>query len=475
MEAPNTRILIIDDNPSIHEDMRKILSAEEDVSLLELEADLFGESSAAPAPQYRIDSAFQGKEGLEKVCKALREQDPYAVAFVDVRMPPGWDGIETVEHIWKQYPELQVVLCTAYSDHSWSEIFTRLGRSDNLLILKKPFDPIELHQMASSLSRKWALQREDKKKLQLANDELTKTNALLEVRLRELRDAQLQLVQAEKLAAVGQLASGIAHEINTPIQFISSNVRFIQGAYRTVSTGLEPLRALLTLNPETREKFAEVTKRLQFDYLQEEIPPALQQSMEGLDRIHSIVGAMMEFAQPSQGQMAFIGAKKMIENTLAVSQHTWKDVADIEVDLDPNLEQIWCLRDELCQVLLTLLVNAAHAISDVVEGKSQRGKLTIKTRKQGAWAELSVSDTGVGIPKELQHRIFEPFFTTKEVGRGTGQGLAIAYSMIVGKHKGQITFASTPGEGSTFTVRIPQGNEKQPTTNGANVTPRIAL
>jgi signal transduction histidine kinase len=217
------------------------------------------------------------------------------------------------------------------------------------------------------------------------------------------------------------------------------------------------MQSLLKSAPTEISKSAdEIQKKLQLEYLQEEVPSALAQSIEGLGRVGSIVRAMREFSYPGEGKKMLVDLKSAIESTLTISHSAWRNVAEIETDYDPNLSQVMCLRDELNQVILNLLINAAHAISDVVGGgKEGMGKIKIQTINKGSWAEIKISDTGSGIPKEIQHRIFEPFFTTKEVGKGTVQGLAIAYSMIVDKHKGQLIFDSEVGKGTTFTIKLP--------------------
>ena len=160
VEEINQRILVIDDTPAIHDDFRKVLGAESAPALQEDEALLFGEGSAQrKETRFAIDYAHQGEEGLALVREALEADRPYAMAFIDMRMPPGWDGIETIEHIWQEYPELQAVICTAYSDYSWDEVIRRLGKTDRLLILKKPFDPMEVRQLACALTEKWGLTR----------------------------------------------------------------------------------------------------------------------------------------------------------------------------------------------------------------------------------------------------------------------------------------------------------------------------
>ena len=199
-ELENHRILIIDDNPAIHEDFRKILGPADVKLAEELDADeaaLFGDKAdAARAWSFQIDSAFQGKEGLEKVRTAVAEGNPYAVAFVDVRMPPGWDGVETISRIWKEFPDLQIVICTAYSDYSWDEIAKTIGNTDQMLVLKKPFDNVEVLQMAHALSKKWQLTH-------MARRQMEELDALVNQRTAELRAANARLVGevAERTAA----------------------------------------------------------------------------------------------------------------------------------------------------------------------------------------------------------------------------------------------------------------------------------
>ncbi|MHC4389222.1 MAG: response regulator, partial [Planctomycetota bacterium] len=190
-EDRNRRILVIDDNEEIHRDFRAILGSTngDGVSVDEEESAIFGTStSLGKRQEFEIDSAFQGQEGLEKVRAALKEDRPYAMGFVDVRMPPGWDGIETIQRIWQEYPELQVVICTAYSDLSWSEVFKKLGKNEQLLILKKPFDNVEVYQLASALTEKWSLSQQ----AQLKQKELAR---LVTERTAELRTTNEQLLQ----------------------------------------------------------------------------------------------------------------------------------------------------------------------------------------------------------------------------------------------------------------------------------------
>ena len=229
----NRRILLIDDTPAIHDDFRKILTPEDQVNvdLLDMENALFGDAPKPAGTVFELDSAYGGQEGLNKLLQALATEHPYALAFVDMRMPEGWDGAKTIEELWKHDPLLQVVVCTAYSDYSWDELLDRLNGHDRLLILKKPFDNIEVQQMANTLTTKWEMT--SRAQLQMSKlEELVEqrtqafkqASSLLQMEIDERKMLESQLVQSEKLASLGQLAAGVAHEINNPIGFISSNL-----------------------------------------------------------------------------------------------------------------------------------------------------------------------------------------------------------------------------------------------------------
>ncbi|HDH97429.1 MAG TPA: histidine kinase, partial [Proteobacteria bacterium] len=209
----------------------------------------------------------------------------------------------------------------------------------------------------------------------------------------------------------------------------------------------------------TEELIAEVEEAVRsadMEFLAEEVPKAIDESLDGIERIASIVRAMKEFSHPGLEEKVAIDINRAIQNTVTISRNEWKYVADVELDLDPNLPLVPCLPRDINQVLLNIIVNAAHAIADVVgEGRAAKGKITISTRHIGDWVEIRISDTGTGIPPEIRHRIFDPFFTTKEVGKGTGQGLSIAHSIVVDKHKGQIFFETEMGKGTTFFIRLP--------------------
>ncbi len=589
------RIIVIDDNEAIHEDFLKILTNQPDSTQLdEDEAILFGDSMALQADglSFEVDSAFQGRNGCELVQEAVDAGRPYALAFVDMRMPPGWDGVETIKRLWQIDPHVQVVICTAYSDYSWRETIDELGQSDQLLILKKPFDVAEVAQLAAALTRKWCTQRalnerlqeleqlvaERTRSLNSAVDQLQASNwfvqstldslsariAILDpdgrieqvnsrwksasdgnviasptltcgthypsacrnacaaipfaeelaetieqiirgelsestgdyllqqddqsprwfnVRLTRFSSAgatrvvvahedstdvrllQDQLSQAQKLESVGQLAAGVAHEINTPIQYIGDNTRFLQDSFADLTGLLTEVDCLLE-SARTSDVDSEVVARLEksaaaadVDFLREEVPTALEQSLEGIDRVSKIVRAMKEFSHPGCEEKCDVNLNTAIESTVTVARNEWKYVADLELSLDPDLPLVCCLPGELNQVLLNILVNASHAIADVVgDGSGSKGQIHIATQRVDDVAEIRISDSGTGIPEHVQGRIFDPFFTTKGVGKGTGQGLALAWSIITDQHNGTLSFETKAGGGTTFIIRLPLTN-----------------
>jgi PAS domain S-box-containing protein len=271
-----------------------------------------------------------------------------------------------------------------------------------------------------------------------------------------------QLLQAQKLESVGQLAAGIAHEINTPTQYIGDNVRFLKDGFLDLKSLLEKYECLLAaaqsgaLCGEVIQEVALAVEHSDAGYLLEEIPKAIDQTLEGVTRVSEIVSAMKEFSHPGTKEKVPLDLNRAIDSTITVARNEWKYVADLETNFDPSLPAIPCLPGEFNQVILNLIVNAAHAIADVVrDGGQEKGKITVHTRNLPEWAEIRIQDTGSGIPENVQTRIFDPFFTTKEIGKGTGQGLAIARSVIVDKHGGTIHFETKEGTGTTFIIRLP--------------------
>lgn len=292
--------------------------------------------------------------------------------------------------------------------------------------------------------------------------ELENERGELEKALKELRLAQAQLLQAQKMESIGQLAAGIAHEINTPTQYVCDNVGFVKTATSSLISLLETTQVLFD---EIREKcagepavaaFDTARKQLKVDFLCRQIPGALDESLEGLGHIAKIVAAMKEFSYPSHNEKERVDVRDIINTTITVARNEWKYVAELETHFEDNLPPLPCLRDAIGQAILNLVVNAAHAIADTIQQNvKEKGRIAISVTRCGEHMEIRVQDDGIGIPASIRDRIFDPFFTTKPVGKGTGQGLAIVYSIIVDKHQGQIRCESEKGVGTTFILLLP--------------------
>ena len=268
-----------------------------------------------------------------------------------------------------------------------------------------------------------------------------------------------QLAHAQKLESIGQLAAGIAHEINTPIQYVGDNTRFLQQSLAELAPMLEACRRP-EINPE---EIAQAAQDADLDYLMTEIPQALSQSLEGIERVAHIVRAMKDFSHPGTANKVMADLNRALDSTITVARNEWKYVAEVIQDFDPQMPLVPCLPADLNQVFLNMIVNAAHAIADVVgDGSQGKGIITVSTRREDDfWIQVRFSDTGTGMTPEVKARIFDPFFTTKEVGRGTGQGLSISHTVIVEKHGGTITVETAPGLGTTFTLRLPLADTRQ--------------
>jgi signal transduction histidine kinase len=276
----------------------------------------------------------------------------------------------------------------------------------------------------------------------------------------ELRRLGRELAAAQKLESVGRLAAGVAHEINTPVQFVSDNVQFVHTALTEIATVIQAYRGLKLAVESSSDVTAaaqlagNAEKAADIDYILKNAPQALDSSIEGLRRIAAIVKSMKEFAHPDQAHKTLADLNQAIRSTLIIAHNEYKYVAELDAQFG-ELPLIPCYLGEINQVVLNLLVNASHAISDVVKDTGHLGILTVRTRLDGNEVEISISDTGTGIPEFARDKIFDPFFTTKEVGKGTGQGLAIAHSVIVKKHGGTLRFETECGKGTTFFIRLP--------------------
>jgi len=278
----------------------------------------------------------------------------------------------------------------------------------------------------------------------------------------ERKNLEVQLRQAQKLQAIGELAAGIAHEINTPTQYVGDNTKFLKESWKGIANLLQMGHTIRQqaetgcVAKEMMQAFDREEANCDLEYVLREVPKAIEQSLDGLQRVAKIVKAMKDFSHPGSQEKRAVDINKAIESTVAVARHEWKYVATVITELQSDLPLVPCLVGEFNQVILNLIINAAHAIaSAAADGLREKGTITIRTLRRDPWAEISVADTGTGIPDDLRSRIFEPFFTTKPVGQGTGQGLALAHSVIVQRHQGQIWFETEVGHGTTFFLRLP--------------------
>ena len=441
------RILVIDDNRAIHEDFRKVLSATNPLHspLAEAEAVLFDEKPDAEVrPSFQLDSAYQGQEGLALVQQSIQNHQPYAVAFVDIRMPPGWDGVETTQKLWEVDPDLQVVICTAYSDYSWDELIRKVGNSDRLLILKKPFDTVEVLQLANALSEKWRLHRrvraqmgdlektvtERTQQLQATNDQLVVEIAehelnkqRLQQAVEDLKAAQEQVIQQERLRALGSMASGIAHDFNNSL------------------VGILGLTELLLNRPEDLENKAKARHYLEM------INTTAKDAGKIVDRLREFY----RFREKRDALEA-IDLNLLVDGAITLTQPRWKTQAEtrnISITMQRDLQEIPKVTGnvaELREVLTNLIFNAIDAMP-------KGGNITIRTHCKDNQVVLEVSDTGHGMTEEIRRRCFEPFFTTKGT-HGTGLGLSMVHG-IVQRHQATLEVKSEVDKGSTFIIRFP--------------------
>ena len=576
----NNRILIVDDNPSIHDDFRKILTPEieVDVSMDALLHNVLGNTEQGAAhTQFEVDSAYQGREGLEKVLAALAENRPYSLAFVDVRMPPGWDGIETITRIWEKAPDIQIIICTAYSDYSWQDIISKLRKLDQLVILKKPFDNIEVLQLAHAMTTKWRLTQQAAMKVdeldrrvreRTAELEASNTKLLAEISERERAQAALRL--SEELAStfdacplptailqvadqrivhanpalalaterpniVGQTLWDLGLEMpddfrNTSIIRMAKGEAMRRHECDFITKSGERRRGMLWLEPITLASGPHLLALLQDITEQTRLENELRQAhkMEAVGHlaagvahdfnnlltvIHGNISLELHEANLAPGlteslcavQDAAARAAELTRQLLAFSRKQIMEMAQLCLSkvvnnftgmltrLIPENIAVHYLHEEsgdtflgdrcnIEQVLLNLIVNARDAMPNgglifvstaVVDIDATYVRQKSEARV-GRFVCLQVRDTGTGISSETLRRIFEPFFTTKETGKGTGMGLATVHG-IVKQHNGWIDVSSTPGNGTTFRVHLPQAAPDVPKLSSPSPTLKIDL
>jgi len=291
--------------------------------------------------------------------------------------------------------------------------------------------------------------------------ELWDRSNALEAEMNKSRTLEAQLLQAQKLESIGGLAAGIAHEINTPMQFVRDNIEYLNESSDKMWQLVEICERNLAA-PKSEDscrawsaQVADVMERTRLNHVRTEVPKAIKESLLGIQRVIHIVRAMKEFSHPGQEEKVGVNLNDAVQSTVTIARNRWKYASDMVLELDPDLPTVRCVPAELNQVLLNLIVNAADAIAEKVGESGDKGTITVRTRREWDHIVVEVQDTGCGIPEEIRHRVFDPFFTTKDVGKGTGQGLAICYNVVVNKHHGALDVESVPGEGTTFRATIP--------------------
>lgn len=283
---------------------------------------------------------------------------------------------------------------------------------------------------------------------------------LVGVDMRQTKSLEVQLRHAQKMESIGQMAAGIAHEINTPMQYINDSLFFIRDAVKDLESVLQAQASVIKasevkIKPRLLAGIREVEKAADLGYLLENLPAAIERSISGVERVTQIVRAVKSFSRSTE--FAACDLNECVRNTMEIARNEYKYCAEVRLDLEP-LPLVECNQGEINQVLLNLLVNAAHAIEDAKAIRQGKGLITLRSFASGEWVVLEIGDNGCGIPESIRHRIFDPFFTTKKVGRGTGQGLTIVHNLIVKNHGGNIAIDTKEGIGTTFTVRLPIGS-----------------
>ncbi|MBI4028150.1 MAG: response regulator [Verrucomicrobia bacterium] len=527
---PNRRILVIDDNRSIHDDFRKVLGKNNRgaSALNASEAILFGEpGDLAGQVCFEMDSASQGQDGLELVRKAIQEGRPYALAFVDVRMPPGWDGIETISRIWEVDPDIQVVICTAFSDYSLCAINEKIGHSDRMLILKKPFDPVEVLQLANALTEKWRLLQENKRRMDGLEENVREQSLLLDqaAEAMSLRDMDERILYWNKGAetlygwtkeeVIGKSAAEFF--CKTPMtELAEANHKLIEqgrwsgelravakdGRQMTVESrwtlmrdeqGMPKSKFVISMDVTEKKLLEAQALRSQrmasigtlaggiahdlnnvltpimmsLQLLKQRLPDESSQQLlatlaSSAHRGADIVKQVLSFARGIEGKRVEVQIKHVLLDVEKILAHTLPKSIEIARRVPNDLWMLSADVTQLHQVVMNLCVNARDAMPN-------GGRLTLMAEnvfvdentarqfhgaKPGRHVCVSIEDTGLGIPSQFIEKIFDPFFTTKEVGKGTGLGLSTVIG-IVKSHGGFVNVHSEVGKGSCFKVYLP--------------------
>lgn len=407
---------------------------------------------------------YEANEKLKKSADDLKVQmEKYQTILENASQ-----GIVTVNRDWKIQtvnPAAEKIFRIS-SDVAIDKVFHQLFAESSSDQISKCFDELETGPQDLVGFR----QNGDEFIVELTTSQVRNSNESLLIAMIRDRTSRVQLESqlalAQKLESVGQLAAGIAHEINTPIQFVGDNVQFLADAFKGIEAQLDYCQRLekefnsqllpaeLLPNKLMQEK-KEHAESIGLDFVRSEIPISIEQSIFGIERVATIVQAMKEFSHPGQSDPIAVDINSALNSTVTVARNEWKYVATIETDYEQELPIVMGFPGDLNQAFLNLIVNAAHAISENGPSQNRMGRISISTKSLRGFVEIRVSDDGCGIEQGQQQKIFEPFFTTKQVGKGTGQGLSIVHSVIAEKHKGKIEVESKVGKGTTFIILLP--------------------
>lgn len=414
---------------------------------------------------FEVDTASTVSEATRAMQLATMAGVPYAIALIALDLPGG--GFTAATECWSLDPSLEVVLWQAPGSTESLAAVRASEHVEQVLVLPGPMSPVVLRHLLVSLTEKWVLRQaaavavadlEARVAERTAALEAAHASLLAEVQERERMEVELR--HAQRLEAVGRLASGIAHEINTPMQYLSDNLHFVGESVQALM-GLIPIyRAAINESlagrPVDLAAIASAEEAAELALLATQVPDSVQSAFAAVDRVTTIVRSMKDLSHPGGGTPVRTDLEKLVRSAAEVARHETKLVAHVDICAEP-IPAVPCFASDLGQVVLNLIVNAAHAIAErqATEQSTELGTIRIAVRADGPDAVIEIGDTGAGIPEQVRAQMFDPFFTTKPVGKGTGQGLAIAQAIIVRKHGGRIEVESEVGVGTTFRIRLP--------------------
>ena len=461
--AGDVHLLVVDDDPRIVHLCGKYT---EEALLL-----------ASPGASAGLHLFSSGEEAIDAARAIAMRGEGIACALVDFLLGGGIDGIDVTQRLWEMDPDVHCTLMTGAGDLAEAEILPRIPPShlDQWDFLAKPFTRLEVVQRVRRSFGTWLAHRSaerhgaenDRLVARLArskdtlqrmvsartralsdrNTELEQKTGELEKALRDLEMAHSMLLQQEKMASIGVLAAGVAHELNNPIGFVHSNIG-------TLGRYCEKLVRILAAYERRLPDDAELEslrRDQKIAFLLDDLPALIRESLEGTERVRKIVADLKVFSHPTEKQMVHADLNECLKSTLNIVHNELKYKARVITDFG-SVPEVRCRPGEINQVFMNLLVNACHAIE-------RQGEIRVSTRTEEGAVVVSIADTGCGIPEEIRGRIFDPFFTTKPVGKGTGLGLTLSYD-IVRKHGGTLTFESEVGKGTTFRIRLPVAGEE---------------